>query len=187
MAPPSSFSCARQERKEVYHSIWVPMMCHKATLAPIIPIFGLWRPCMGVKGAKNKNSDVHWFANLFFIFLKDLFYKLCLGCNTSHYLMIFLWKLIKNSYSAIKNPKKLWLQAKFSNFWMQLVPIKNILPFSHNKWDKHLISSKKDLSRVPMFVSQNGTKFVTIMSYGFKSAHYYFWEKKIRKIAAGSL
>ena len=40
---------------------------------------------------------------------------------------------------------------------MQLVPIKNILPFSHNKLDKHLFSSKKDLSRVPMFVSQNGT------------------------------
>ena len=157
MAPPSSFSCARQERKEVYHSIWVPMMCHKATLAPIIPIFGLWRPCMGVNGAKNKDSDVQWFSNIFFIFLKDLFYKLSLGCNTSHYLVIFLWKLIKNSYSAIKNLKKLWLQAKFSNFWMPLVPIKNILPFSHNKWDKHLISSKKDLSQVPMFVSHNGT------------------------------
>ena len=93
----------------------------------------------------------------FFIFLKDLFYKLSLGCNTSHYLVIFLWKLIKNSYSAIKNLKKLWLQAKFSNFWMPLVPIKNILPFSHNKWDKHLFSSKKDLSRVPMFVSHKGT------------------------------
>ena len=136
MAPPSSFSCARQERKEVYHSIWVPMMCHKATLAPIIPIFGLWRPCMGVNGAKNKNSDVHWFANIFFIFLKNLFYKLSLGCNTSHYLMICLWKLInKNSYIVIKNLKKLWLQvkAKLSNFWMQFVITKNILPHSHNK------------------------------------------------------
>ena len=97
------------------------------------------------------------FPIFFFILLKDLFYKLSLGCNTSHNLMIFLWKLIKNSYSAIKNLKKLWLQAKFSNFWMPLVPIKNILPFSHNKWDKHLISSKKDLSRAPMFVSHNGT------------------------------
>ena len=29
--------------------------------------------------------------------------------------------------------------------------------FGHNKWDKHLISSKKDVSRVPMFVSHNGT------------------------------
>ena len=93
-------------------------MRHKATLAPIIPIFGLWRPCMGVNGAKNKDSDVQWFSYIFFIFLKDLFYKLSLGCNTSHYLVIFLWKLIKNSYSAIKNLKKLWLQAKFSNFWM---------------------------------------------------------------------
>ena len=157
MAPPSSLSCARQERKEVYHSIWVPMMCHKATLAPIIPIFGLWRPCMGVNGAKNKYLDVQWFSDIFFIFLKDLFYKLGLGCNASHNLMIFLWKLIKNSYSAIKNLKKMWLQAKFSNFWMQLVPIKNIWWFSHNKWDKHLISSKKDLSQVPMFVSHNGT------------------------------
>ena len=128
----------------------------KATLAPIIPIFGLWRPCKGVNGAKNKDLDVQWCSNIFFIFLKDLFYKLSLGCNTSHYLMIFLWKLIKNSYSAIKNLKKLWLQAKFSNFWMQLVLIKNILWFSHNKLDKHLISSKKDLSRVPMFVSRNG-------------------------------
>ena len=36
---------------------------------------------MGVNGAKNKNSDVHGFANIFFIFLKDLFYKLCLGFN----------------------------------------------------------------------------------------------------------
>ena len=71
--------------------------------------------------------------------------------------MIFLWKIIKNTYSAIKNLKKLWLQAKFSNFWMQLVLIKNILWFSHNKLDKHLISSKKDPSRVPMFVSHNGT------------------------------
>ena len=133
-------------------------MCHKATFAPIFPISGLWRPCMGVNGAKNENSDVHWFANIFFIFLKNLFYKLSLGCNTSHYLMIFLWKLIKNSYSAIKNLKKLWLQAKFSNFWMPLVPIKNILPYSHNKWDKHFISSKKDLSQVPMFVSHNGIK-----------------------------
>ena len=132
-------------------------MRHKATLAPIIPIFGLWRPCMGVNGAKNKDSDVQWFSYIFFIFLKDLFYKLSLGCNTSHYLMIFLWKVIKNSYSAIKNLKKLWLQAKFSNFWMQLVLIKNILWFSHNKLDKHLISSKKDLSRVPMFVSHNGS------------------------------
>ena len=134
-------------------------MRHKATLAPIIPIFGLWRPCMGVNGAKNKDSDVQWFSYIFFIFLKDLFYKLSLGCNTSHYLVIFLWKLIKNSYSAIKNLKKLWLQAKFSNFWMQLVPIKNIWWFSHNKWDKHLISSKKDLSQVPMFVSHNGIHF----------------------------
>ena len=132
-------------------------MCHKATLAPIIPIFGLWRPCMGVNGAKNKNSDVQWFSYIFFIFLKDLFYKLSLGWNTSHNLMIFLWKIIKNTYSAIKNLKKLWLQAKFSNFWMQLVLIKNILWFSHNKLDKHLISSKKDPSRVPMFVSHNGT------------------------------
>ena len=40
---------------------------------------------------------------------------------------------------------------------MPLAPIKNILRFSHNKWDKHLISSKKDLSRVPMFASHNGT------------------------------
>ena len=95
---------------------------------------------------------------IFFIFLKDLFYKLSLGCNTSHFLMIFLWKVIKNSYYAIKNLKKLWLQAKFSNFWMQLVLIKNILWFSHNKLDKHLISSKKDPSRVPMFVSHNGTR-----------------------------
>ena len=39
---------------------------------------------------------------------------------------------------------------------MPLAPIKNILRFSHNKWDKHLISSKKDLSRVPIFVSHNG-------------------------------
>ena len=45
---------------------------------------------------------------------------------------------------------------------MQLVPIKNILPYSHNKWDKHLISSKKDLSQVPMFVSQNGSMFDTL-------------------------
>ena len=159
MAPPSSFSCAGQERKEVYHSIWVPMMCHKATLAPIIPIFGLWRPCKGVNGAKNKDLDVQWCSNIFSIFLKDLFYKLSLGCNTSHYLVIFLWKLTKNSYSAIKNLKKLWLQGKFSNVWMPLVPIKNILLFSHNKWDKHLFSSKKDLSRVPMFVSHNGSWF----------------------------
>ena len=42
---------------------------------------------------------------------------------------------------------------------MPLAPIKNILRFSHNKWDKHLISSKKDLSWVPMFVSHNGTAF----------------------------
>ena len=63
----------------------------------------------GVNGAKNKDSDVQQFSNIFFIFLKDLFYKLSLGCNTSHYLMIFLWKVIKNSYSAIKNLKKLWL------------------------------------------------------------------------------
>ena len=39
---------------------------------------------------------------------------------------------------------------------MPLVQVKNILPYSHNKWDKHLISSKKDLSRVPLFVSHNG-------------------------------
>ena len=77
-------------------------------------------------GAKNENSDVNWFANIFFLFSKDLFYKLCLGCNTSHYLVIFLCKLIKNSYSAIKNLTKIWLQAKFSNFWMPLVPIKKI-------------------------------------------------------------
>ena len=51
---------------------------------------------------------------------------------------------------------KLWLQAKFSNFWMPLGPIKNIFWFSHNKWDKHLFSSKKDLSRMPIFVSHNG-------------------------------
>ena len=40
-----------------------------------------------------------FFINLiiFFIFLKDLFYNLCLSCNTSHYLMIFFFKLIKNS------------------------------------------------------------------------------------------
>ena len=50
--------------------------------------------------------------------------------------MIFLWKLIKNSFGAIRNLKKLWLQAKFSNFLMPLVPIKNELPYSHNKWDK---------------------------------------------------
>ena len=42
---------------------------------------------------------------------------------------------------------------------MPLVPIKNIFWFSHNKWDKHLISSKKDLSQVPMFVSHNGIHF----------------------------
>ena len=62
---------------------------------------------MGVNGAKNKDSDVQWFSYIFFIFLKDLFYKLSLGCNTCHYLVIFLWKLIKNSYSAIKNLKKI--------------------------------------------------------------------------------
>ena len=162
MALPSSFSCARQERKEVYLSIWVPMMRHKATLAPIFPISGLWRPRMGFNGAKNKDSDMQWYSYVFFIFLKDLFYKISLGYNNSHNLMLFLWKLIKNSYSAIKNLKKLWLQAKFSNFWMPLVPIKNILPFSHNKWDKHLISSKKDLSRVPMFVSHNGIQKIAI-------------------------
>ena len=138
----------------------MPVMRHKVTLAPIIPNFGLWRPCMGVNGANNKYLDVQWFSDIFFIFLKDLFYKLGLGCNASHNLMIFLWKLIKNSYSAIKNLKKMWLQAKFSNFWMQLVPIKNIWWFSHNKWDKHLISSKKDLSQVPMFVSHNGSGFI---------------------------
>ena len=81
-------------------------MCHKATLAPIIPIFGLWRPCMGVNGAKNKHLDVQWFSYIFFMFLKDFFNKLSLGCNTCHNLMIFLWKLIKNSYSAIKIWKK---------------------------------------------------------------------------------
>ena len=123
MAPPSSFSCARQERKEVYHSIWVPMMCHKATLAPIIPIFGLWRPCMGVNGAKNKDSDVQWFSYIFFIFLKDLFYKLSLGCNTSHNLTIFLWKLIKNSYSTNKNLKN-YLKLSSQNLewhWSHLI------------------------------------------------------------------
>ena len=126
LALPSSFSCARQERKEVYLSIWVPMMRHKATLAPIFPISGLWRPRMGFNGAKNKDSDMQWYSYVFYIFLKDLFYKISLGYNNSHNLMLFLWKLIKNSYSAIKNLKKLWLQAKFSNFWMPLVPIKNI-------------------------------------------------------------
>ena len=121
------------------------MMCHKATLAPIIPIFGLWRPCKGVNGAKKKDLDVQWCSNIFFIFLKDLFYKLSLGCNTSHYLMIFLWKLIKNSYNAIKNLTKLWLQAKFSNFWLPLVPIENVLLFGHNKWDKHFIFQAKKI------------------------------------------
>ena len=50
---------------------------------------------------------------------------------------------------------------------MPLAPIKNILRFSHNKWDKHLISSKKDLSQVPMFVSHNGTfnKAVSVSEY----------------------
>ena len=97
-------------------------MRHKATLAPIIPIFGLWRPCMGVNGAKNKNSDVQWFSYIFFIFLKDLFYKLSLGCNASHNLMIFLWKLIKNSYSAIKNLKKCGCKLSSQTFecnWSQ--------------------------------------------------------------------
>ena len=100
-------------------------------------------------------------------------YKLCLGWNISLYLMIFLWKLIKNSYSAIKNLKKLWLQTKFSNFWMQLVLIKNILWFSHNKLDKHLISSKKDPSWVPMFVSHNGTHKIKIKIDWTKSSS--FW------------
>ena len=36
---------------------------------------------------------MHWFANIFFIFLKDLFYKLCLGCNIGQFLMIFLFKV----------------------------------------------------------------------------------------------
>ena len=124
-----------------------------------IVAFGLKKPPIWGQGASNERADWYGVLNIFFIFLKDLFYKLCLGCNIGQFLMIFLWKLIKNSYSAIKNLKKLWLQAKFSNFWMPLVPIKNILPFSHNKWDKHLISSKKYLSRVPMFVSQNGMLF----------------------------
>ena len=156
MAILSSFSCAGQERKEVYHSILVPMMCNKGTLALKIPIFGFWRPWMGVNEAKNRYSDVQWFANIFFLFLKDIFYKLSPGFNTSHYLVFFLWKLIKNSYRAIKDFKKMWLQAKFSNSWMPLVPIKNISLFSHNKWDKHLISSKKDPTWVPMFMSHNG-------------------------------
>ena len=43
----------------------------------------------------------------FFIFLKDLFYKLSLGCNTSHYLVIFLWKLINNSYTSSVSPELL--------------------------------------------------------------------------------
>ena len=126
---------------------------HNSNFWPLKAMYG------GVNGAKNKDSDVLWFCYIFFIFLKDLFYKLSLGCNTSHNLMIFLWKLIKNSYSAIKNLKKLWLQAKFSNFCLPLVPIKNILWFSHNKWEKHLISSKKDLSLVPMFATHNDTLF----------------------------
>ena len=92
--------------------------------------------------------------------------------------MIFLWKLIKNSYNAIKNLKKLWLQAKYSNFWMPLVPIKNILPYSHNKWDKHLISSKKYLSRVPMFVSHNGSNVNTAeciyIEINARNCHTYF-------------
>ena len=49
---------------------------------------------------------------------------------------------------------------------MPLVPIKNIFWFSHNKWDKHLISSKKDLSRVPMFVSHNGIGVFDITNIG---------------------
>ena len=38
---------------------------------------------------------------------------------------------------------------------MPLVPINNILPFSHNKYDQHYILSKKDLSWVPKFVPLN--------------------------------
>ena len=40
---------------------------------------------------------------------------------------------------------------------MNAIQIKNILLYSHNKWDKHLILGNIDLSQVPMFVSQNGT------------------------------
>ena len=42
----------------------------------------------------------------FFRFLHNSCYKLSLGCNASHFLMIYFWRLIKNSYSTNKNLKK---------------------------------------------------------------------------------
>ena len=68
---------------------------------------------------------MQWYANIFFRFLKDSCYKLSIGCNFSHFLIIFFWKLIKNSYNANKNLKKLHLEAKFSNFRMALVITQN--------------------------------------------------------------
>ena len=56
---------------------------------------------------------------------------------------------------------------------MPLAPIKNILRFSHNKWDKHLISSKKDLSQVPMFVSHNGISKIVTKPFGIFIVHPY--------------
>ena len=57
----------------------------------------------------------------FFKFLKAPCNKLSLGCNASHFLIIFSKKLIKNTYNANKNLKKLHLEAKISNFRMALV------------------------------------------------------------------
>ena len=59
---------------------------------------------------------------------------------------------------------------------MPLAPIKNILRFSHNKWDKHLISSKKDLSRVPMFVSHNGTLGISPTLLNMHWSHPLTWK-----------
>ena len=82
------------------------LMCHLATLPPIVSFFGLQRPHIRVKGVKNYYSDVQWYANIFFRFLHNSCYKLSLGCNASHFLMIYFWRLIKNRYSTNKNLKK---------------------------------------------------------------------------------
>ena len=51
---------------------------------------------------------------------------LSLGYNASHFLIIFFGKLIKNSYNANKNLKKLQVEAKLSNLRMALVSFKNM-------------------------------------------------------------
>ena len=102
-------------------------------------------PLKAIYWAMGQNNQM-CSSLIFFITVKAFCYKWRLGCNSSYFLIIFLWKLIKNGCSANTNLKKLLLQSKFSNFWMLLVPIKNLCPFSHNKCDKHCILSKKDLT-----------------------------------------